>query len=92
MRFQTHSLMEAPPRPGRFDIVLCRNVLLYFSAATRRTVFERLAAASAPDATLMLGAGETIIGQTSDFVSDSDHRGLYVRAPAEVPLRRASNF
>lgn len=79
VRFQHHSLVEPPPRPGRFDVILCRNVLLYFSTEMRRAVFEKLAAASAPDATLMLGAGETVIGQTEAFVSDPDHRGLYVR-------------
>lgn len=84
VRFQQHSLTEPPPRPGVFDIILCRNVLLYFSADRRRDVFNRLAAASAPDAYLMLGAGETTIGQTDDFISDSELRGLYLRAPAEM--------
>ena len=44
----------------------------------------RSQAAIAPDGTLMLGAGETVIGQTECFVSDPDHRGLYVPAPAHV--------
>ena len=57
VRFQVHSLVEAPPHPGGFDIILCRNVLLYFSAAMRRTAFARLAEASSDDAVLMLGAG-----------------------------------
>ncbi len=82
VRFQQHSLLEPPPRPGTFDIILCRNVLLYFSNEMRRAVFDRLASASAPDACLMLGAGETIIGQTEDFISDPEHRGLYMRRPA----------
>lgn len=92
VRFQVHSLTEPAPRPGRFDVVLCRNVLLYFSNEMRRTVFQRLAEASAPDATLMLGAGETVIGQTEEFASDPDHRGLYLRVPAaSAPAaRRAS--
>ena len=62
---QPHSLIEPPPRPGRFDIILCRNVLLYFSpehAADRcSTGSPRRARRTA---TLMLGAGETVIGQT----------------------------
>lgn len=92
VRFQQHSLVEPPPRPGRFDVILCRNVLLYFSAERRRVVFDKLAAASAPDAILMLGAGETVIGQTDAFVSDPSHRGLYMRR-GEVPAvenRRAA--
>ncbi len=90
-RFQVHSLVEPPPHPGRFDIILCRNVLLYFSAQVRQAAFARLAAAAADDAVLMLGAGETVIGQTDAFVSDRDCRGLYLRAAeAREAIRAAS--
>ena len=87
VRFDVHNLTEAPPR-GRFDLILCRNVLLYFSDPTRTIVFQRLAEASAPDGYLMLGAGETIIGHGSDFVIDPDNRGLYIRnsTPQPAPL------
>jgi chemotaxis protein methyltransferase CheR len=87
VRFQVHSLAERPPYPGRFDIILCRNVLLYFSAPVREAAFARLAEAAADDGVLMLGAGETVIGQTDAFMSDADCRGLYLRA--SVPLRAA---
>ncbi|MFS0737057.1 protein-glutamate O-methyltransferase CheR [Sphingomonas sp. 1P06PA] len=80
VRFHVHSLLDAAPLPARFDLVLCRNVLLYFDSATRRRVFDRLAGAIAPDGVLMLGAGETVIGQTERFASDPDLRGLYRRA------------
>ncbi|HEV2746595.1 MAG TPA: protein-glutamate O-methyltransferase CheR [Allosphingosinicella sp.] len=91
--FEVHNLLGPPPRPIGYDIILCRNVLLYFPEDTRRLAFARLAEASAPDACLMLGAGETSIGQTDDFVPDPDHRGLYLRAPegrAVAARRRAS--
>ena len=77
VRFQVHNLLEQPPHPGAFDIVLCRNVLLYLSPEKRTLAFERLAAAMVPDGWLMLGAGETVIGQTRKLVSDSAARGLY---------------
>jgi chemotaxis protein methyltransferase CheR len=76
--FRTHNLVEAPPA-GRFDVILCRNVLLYFSADVRRLVFGRLASAIAPDGLLMLGAGETVMGQTDQFVSDFACRGFFRR-------------
>lgn len=82
IRFEIGNVTEAAPGPGRFDIVLCRNVLLYFSPEMRRLAFNRLAQAIAPDGTLMLGAGETVLGQTDRFVSDGEHRGLYIPAPA----------
>ncbi|MDQ8755611.1 protein-glutamate O-methyltransferase CheR [Sphingosinicella sp. LHD-64] len=82
VRFEVGNIIEPPPSPGRFDIILCRNVLLYFAPEMRRMAFNRMAAAIAPDGALMLGAGETVLGQTDKFVSDSQHRGLYVPAPA----------
>ena len=75
IRFATHSLITSPA--GQYDLILCRNVLMYFAPPVRRAVFERLHQALAPDGVLMLGAGETVIGQTTRFVSDSSLRGLY---------------
>ena len=77
VRFQIHNLLEAPPHPAEFDIVLCRNVLLYLSADKRALAFERLASAMAEDGWLMLGAGETVIGQTTKLATDLHARGLY---------------
>jgi len=77
VRFQVHNLLEQPPHPGQFDIILCRNVLLYLCAEKRALAFERLASAMAPDGWLMLGAGETVIGQTRKLASDGNARGLY---------------
>ena len=84
-------MIEPPPHPGKFDIILCRNILLYFTPEMRRLAFTRLAEAIVPDGTLMLGAGETVLGQTERFVSDPDHRGLYIKAGGErqVGLARA---
>ena len=77
VRFQVHNLLEKPPHPGDFDIILCRNVLLYLCAEKRALAFERLASALAPDGWLMLGAGETVIGQTRKLAADPKARGLY---------------
>lgn len=66
-RFEQQNILDYPPMPGRFDLVLCRNVLLYFDPDTRRQAFDRLASATAPDGLLMLGAGETVVGQTDKF-------------------------
>jgi len=77
VRFQVHNLLEPPPHPGGFDIVLCRNVLLYLSADKKALAFERLVSAMAEDGWLMLGAGETVIGQTSKLGADIKARGLY---------------
>ena len=88
VRFQVHNLLEPPPHPGGFDIVLCRNVLLYLSADKRALAFERLASAMADDGWLMLGAGETVIGQTTRLGTDINARGLYRLVGGEVPTEK----
>ena len=77
IRFQVHNLLEPTPHPGGFDIVLCRNVLLYLNPDKKALAFERLASSMAEDGWLMLGAGETVIGQTSKLGADINARGLY---------------
>ena len=77
VRFQVHNLLEPPPHPKTFDVVLCRNVLLYLNAEKKALAFERIASAMADDGWLMLGAGETVIGQTRKLGTDLHARGLY---------------
>jgi len=90
VRFQVHNLLEPFPHPGDFDIVLCRNVLLYLSPEKKALAFDRLAGALAEDGWLMLGAGETVIGQTSKLGADTSARGLYrlIGDGAHVDKRR----
>ncbi len=89
IRFQVHNLLEAPPHPGGFDIILCRNVLLYLSAEKKKLAFDRIAEAMAPDGCLMLGAGETVIGQTTRLRADTAARGLYRLSSAANAEKRA---
>jgi len=67
VRFRQHNMLGTHPGRSPFDLVLCRNVLLYFDRETRGEAFARLASAIMPDGFLMLGAGETVIGQTDRF-------------------------
>ncbi|MES2754426.1 MAG: protein-glutamate O-methyltransferase CheR [Pseudomonadota bacterium] len=88
--FRRHNLVAEPAPYGQFDVILCRNVLLYFSAAVRRGVFDRLADALRPGGLLILGAGETTIGQTERFVPSQRFRGAYdVASAAARDARRA---
>lgn len=64
VRFEVHNVLDPLPNTSRFDIILCRNVLLYFDGQNRSRAFDRLAGGLSPDGWLMLGAGETVIGQT----------------------------
>jgi chemotaxis protein methyltransferase CheR len=65
---------------GTFDIIYCRNVLIYFDGPTKTDVLKRLGAALAPDGALLLGAAETVLGLTDALVPEPGHRGLYGRA------------
>ncbi|HEY8382421.1 MAG TPA: protein-glutamate O-methyltransferase CheR [Microvirga sp.] len=89
---------------GSFDVIYCRNVLIYFDGPTKTSVLQRLGQALNPDGALLLGAAETVIGLTDALASDAEHRGLYrraarpspaapalgVAAPAAAPLRMAA--
>jgi chemotaxis protein methyltransferase CheR len=91
VRFEVRSLIDTPPQPRPFDLILCRNVLLYFPAEIRQRAFDRLAEAASEEAVLMLGAAETVIGQTECFVSDPACRGLYVRRQHIAQAIRAAS-
>ena len=62
---------------GVFDIIFCRNVLIYFDQETKVNIFGRLAKLMEPDGFLVLGAAETVVGLTDAFKPFPDRRGLY---------------
>ena len=82
IQFRRMNLVADSPPPGRFDVVLCRNVLLYLSAPLKEQVFATIAAALRPGGTLALGAGETVIGRAGLFEPSRRFRGLYERTDA----------
>ncbi|CCD91810.1 Chemotaxis protein methyltransferase [Bradyrhizobium sp. ORS 375] len=75
---------------GTFDVVFCRNVLIYFDQETKINIFGRLAKLMEPDGFLVLGAAETVVGLTDVFKPLTDRRGLYrpsgVVSTAKAPL------
>ncbi len=62
---------------GTFDVIFCRNVLIYFDQETKINIFNRLARQIEPDGFLVLGAAETVVGLTDTFRPIADRRGLY---------------
>jgi chemotaxis protein methyltransferase CheR len=63
---------------GNFDVVFCRNVLIYFDQETKIGVLNRIAKMLEGDGFLVLGAAETVVGLTEAFKPMPDRRGLYV--------------
>jgi chemotaxis protein methyltransferase CheR len=80
---------------GVFDVIFCRNVLIYFDRDTKISVLNRLARATEPDGFFVLGAAETLVGLTDAFTPFPERRGLYrptgARAvSAKVPAAAAA--
>jgi chemotaxis protein methyltransferase CheR len=79
MTFREWNLL-ADPRPlGNFDVVFCRNVLIYFDPPTKKRVLEAIAKQMPSDGFLFLGGAETVLGVTNAFRSAGEG-GMYMRA------------
>jgi chemotaxis protein methyltransferase CheR len=80
VEFNEHNLLLDAPEPGGFDVIFCRNVLIYFDDATKRQVLAGLARVLAADGYLVLGAAETTTGLSHDFVAAGEpYHGVYGR-------------
>ena len=82
VKFATHNLL-AETELGLFDVIFCRNVLIYFDTETKRQVLARLAAQLAADGYLVLGASETTTGLSDAFAPvGENHGGIFKLKPA----------
>jgi chemotaxis protein methyltransferase CheR len=75
--YRKQNLMEPTAGLGKFDVVLCRNVMIYFDAPTKTEVLNKIAQQLNPGGFLILGAAETVMGLTTNFETAQDRRGLY---------------
>ena len=75
--FKVDNLLEPRAVSGKFDLILCRNVLLYFTPELRAHALKRIAKFARPDTMLVLGAGETTIGASAMFIPSPDFKGAY---------------
>ena len=83
--FQQFNLLSDPKPLGDFDVVFCRNVLIYFDPPTKVRVLEGIARQLAPDGYLFLGGSETVLGLTEKFLPLPNLRGIYGLANAAAP-------
>lgn len=98
------NLLEDLSTLGVFDIIFCRNVLIYFDQPTKVQVLDRLSKVLAKDGTLFLGGAETVLGVSEAFKPVPDARGTYglgnvgsdgtateaVKTPAAQPMAQPS--
>ena len=82
--FREWNLLADPTPLGQFDVIFCRNVLIYFDQPTKSRVLDVLARQLAPDGFLYLGGAETVLGLTEKLVPMEKERGVYVRADQVV--------
>ena len=75
---------------GIFDIVYCRNVLIYFDQPTKSKVLEAISKVMTPDGVLFLGGAETVLGVSDKFKPLENERGLYVLSNYSGPLLTAA--
>jgi chemotaxis protein methyltransferase CheR len=94
VQFRQFNLLQDFTHLGKFDVIFCRNVLIYFDQATKTDIFERLAKVSEADGYLFLGAAETVIGLTDRYRVCPNRRGVYLPVgmrgtPSIVPFMDA---
>jgi chemotaxis protein methyltransferase CheR len=88
VQFRQLNLLNGFLHLGTFDVVFCRNVLIYFDLETKVDVLDRIARILQPDGYLVLGAAETVVGLTDAFKPLPERRGLYAAAaPASAPVK-----
>ncbi len=78
--FREYNLLGDLRSLGAFDLVFCRNVLIYFDPPTKARALEAIARQMAPDALLYLGGAETVLGVTDRFAPVVGDRGVYAVA------------
>ena len=88
VRYEVHNVLHPAPYPAQFDLILCRNVLLYFDGPVRGRAFARLAEALNTDGKLLLGGGETVLEKGAYFRPSEERFALYEPLPAgDRPIR-----
>lgn len=80
VEFKTFNLLNSFDNLGQFDIVYCRNVLIYFEQEMKKKILEKIARIVPDDGTLYLGGAETVLGLSESFKPMEGHRGMYVKS------------
>jgi chemotaxis protein methyltransferase CheR len=90
VQFRDYNLLSDLRALGKFDVVFCRNVLIYFDQPTKTRVLEAIAGLMPPDGLLYLGGAETVLGITTRFAPLPNERGVYgvAAAPAAPSTQR----
>jgi len=77
INYRFFNLLSDPASLGKFDVVFCRNVLIYFDQPMKKVILERIASLMPADGMLFLGGAETVLGITQAFRPVAGQRGVY---------------
>jgi len=77
VRYHEFNLLNEPTALGGFDVVFCRNVLIYFEQKAKGAILDRISKLLPPDGLLYLGGAETVLGVSERFEPLAGHRGIY---------------
>lgn len=89
--FKKFNLMKPFAGIGRFDIVFCRNVAIYFTPADKKMVFEKIATVLEPDGSLVIGSTESLTGVTGMFEPRRYMRSIFYQpVPGATPMTPAA--
>lgn len=88
VQFRHHNLLDGMATLGKFDLIFCRNVLIYFEPAKKAQTLEGIANCLVPDGSLILGSAETVVGLAGAFEPTPGLRGVF-RTRAREASRRA---
>ena len=91
VQFRPLNLLNDFSPLGHFDIVFCRNVLIYFDQPTKADALTRIARQMPADGFLVLGAAETVVGLTDAFKPVTEKRGLYAPTARRSARKPAGN-
>ena len=92
VRFSELNLMNNYSSLGKFDVVFCRNVLIYFSSELKRDILRRIAQVLAPDGYLFLGSTETIASYSDEFETVRHQSGIVYQLKSKNTGPLLSNF
>lgn len=84
--YRSYNLLHDLKPLGQFDVVFCRNVLIYFDLPTKERVLEGISKVMTPDGSLFLGGAETVFGVSNLFKPTEGLHGLYSRVAAPAAL------
>ena len=84
VQYKEFNLLQDPMPLGRFDVVFCRNVLIYFDQPTKTRVLNSVSKLMPEDGFLFLGGAETVLGITDKFQMVPGQRGVYGVASASA--------